>query len=77
MAASTVTLCPVVSPPTSEVMSPQTTDYTTPATTHDSGGSAYYRNCAAARAAGVAPLHVSDPGYRRKLDRDGDGVACE
>jgi len=37
----------------------------------------YYANCAAARAAGVAPLHVGDPGYRKGLDRDGDGIACE
>ena len=41
------------------------------------GGPVYYRNCAAARAAGVAPLHRGDPGYRSGLDRDGDGVACE
>lgn len=40
-------------------------------------GTAYYRNCAAARAAGVAPLYRGDPGYRPALDRDGDGVACE
>jgi Protein of unknown function (DUF1524)/Excalibur calcium-binding domain len=36
-----------------------------------------YANCAAARAAGVAPLHVGQPGYSRRLDRDGDGIACE
>lgn len=35
-----------------------------------------YANCDAARAAGVAPLREADPGYSRKLDRDGDGVAC-
>ena len=40
-------------------------------------GTAYYRNCAAARAAGVAPLYRGEPGYRPALDRDGDGVACE
>jgi hypothetical protein len=40
-------------------------------------GSPYYANCAAARAAGVAPLHKGDPGYRSGLDRDGDGIACE
>jgi hypothetical protein len=34
-------------------------------------------NCAAARAAGAAPLHRGDPGYRPGLDRDGDGIACE
>lgn len=37
----------------------------------------YYPNCAAARAAGAAPIHAGDPGYASKLDRDGDGVACE
>jgi hypothetical protein len=41
------------------------------------GPSAYYPNCAAARAAGVAPLHRGEPGYRSGLDRDGDGIACE
>ncbi len=40
-------------------------------------GSVSYANCAAVRAAGKAPLHSGDPGYSRKLDRDGDGVACE
>ena len=39
--------------------------------------SAYYKNCAAAKAAGAAPLRTGDPGYSSKLDRDGDGVACE
>jgi hypothetical protein len=38
---------------------------------------AYYPNCAAARAAGVAPIYAGEPGYREPLDRDGDGVACE
>lgn len=37
----------------------------------------YYPSCDAARAAGAAPLHAGDPGYRRGLDRDGDGIACE
>lgn len=36
-----------------------------------------YPNCAAARAAGAAPLYAGQPGYSSKLDRDGDGVACE
>lgn len=39
--------------------------------------SAYYKNCTAVRAAGADPIHVGDPGYSRKLDRDGDGVGCE
>ncbi|MED4727042.1 thermonuclease family protein [Aneurinibacillus migulanus] len=36
-----------------------------------------YKNCTEARAAGVTPIHEGEPGYSRKLDRDGDGVACE
>lgn len=40
-------------------------------------GSAYYANCSAVRAAGAAPIMRGEPGYARKLDRDGDGVACE
>ncbi|MDK8846668.1 excalibur calcium-binding domain-containing protein [Corynebacterium sp. MSK297] len=40
-------------------------------------GETYFHNCAAARAAGAAPLHAGDPGYRSQLDGDNDGVACE
>ena len=39
--------------------------------------SVYYRNCAAARAAGAAPIYRGSPGYREGMDGDGDGVACE
>ncbi len=39
--------------------------------------SAYYKNCAAVRAAGKAPLYKGQPGYDSHLDRDGDGIACE
>jgi hypothetical protein len=47
-------------------------------TVEESGRSGvYYRNCDAVRAAGAAPLRMGQPGYRRGLDRDGDGVACE
>ena len=42
-----------------------------------SGGSVYYQNCSAARAAGAAPIRRGEPGYASKLDRDNDGVACE
>ncbi|MDQ3289241.1 MAG: excalibur calcium-binding domain-containing protein [Pseudomonadota bacterium] len=41
------------------------------------GASAPYRNCDAARAAGVAPVRRGDPGYGRHLDRDNDGIGCE
>jgi hypothetical protein len=36
-----------------------------------------YANCSAVRAAGADPIYVGQPGYSSKLDRDGDGVACE
>lgn len=39
--------------------------------------SAYYANCAAAKAAGAAPLYAGQAGYSTSLDRDRDGVACE
>jgi hypothetical protein len=38
---------------------------------------AYYANCAAAKAAGAAPLYAGSAGYRPALDRDRDGIACE
>jgi hypothetical protein len=41
-----------------------------------SGGGAF-PNCAAARAAGAAPIMAGQPGYGAHLDRDGDGVAWE
>ncbi|MEV6388455.1 excalibur calcium-binding domain-containing protein [Nocardia xishanensis] len=48
-----------------------------PAPPEPQQSSVYYRNCAAAKAAGAAPLHRGEPGYRSELDRDGDGIACE
>lgn len=36
-----------------------------------------YVNCAAARAAGAAPVRRGDRGYGPHLDRDNDGVGCE
>ncbi|WP_083671917.1 excalibur calcium-binding domain-containing protein [Sphingomonas montana] len=36
-----------------------------------------FRNCSEARAAGAAPVRSGDPGYSRKLDRDGDSIRCE
>lgn len=43
----------------------------------DDDGGVSYANCAAVRAAGRAPLRRGDPGYSARLDRDGDGIACE
>jgi endonuclease YncB( thermonuclease family) len=37
----------------------------------------FYRNCDAARAAGVAPIYRGQAGYRPEMDGDSDGVACE
>lgn len=38
---------------------------------------AYYPNCAAAKAAGAAPMYEGQPGYRAALDRDKEGIACD
>jgi hypothetical protein len=66
---------PPVSYPPQPVASVSPTPTTVePVTT---GEEVYYATCAAAKQAGAAPLHRGDPGYRAKLDRDGDGVACE
>lgn len=37
----------------------------------------YWRRCDDARAAGTAPIHRGEPGYREGLDADADGIACE
>ncbi|WP_327113530.1 excalibur calcium-binding domain-containing protein [Nocardia sp. NBC_01730] len=50
---------------------------TPPAPAAPPAGSVRYSNCSDAKAAGAAPLHRGDPGYSSRLDRDGDGVACE
>jgi hypothetical protein len=39
--------------------------------------SVHYSGCDEVRAAGKAPLHSGEPGYRSDMDGDGDGVACE
>lgn len=44
---------------------------------HDSAAPRAFRNCAAARAAGAAPVRIGEPGYGPHLDRDGDGIGCE
>ena len=73
----------VVELPVEETVTPEMTvvpePTVVPETTEvpDSGGSVYYANCSAVRAAGADPIYAGQPGYSRKLDRDGDGVACE
>jgi excalibur calcium-binding domain-containing protein len=39
--------------------------------------SVYFADCAAARAAGKAPLYPGQPGYRTELDPQDTGVACQ
>ena len=36
-----------------------------------------YNSCAEVKAANAAPIKKGEPGYSKKLDRDGDGIACE
>lgn len=71
----------LVAEPHTDVDRPYVPTAPRPLVSSDSAGSpsssAYYASCAAARAAGAAPLYSGDAGYSSKLDRDGDGVACE
>lgn len=48
-----------------------------PSTSSQSESSVFYSGCREVRAAGAAPLHRGQPGYRAGLDGDNDGVACE
>ncbi|WP_327077657.1 excalibur calcium-binding domain-containing protein [Pseudarthrobacter siccitolerans] len=48
-----------------------------PAPAAPAPASVYYANCAAAKAAGAAPVRAGMPGYGTHLDRDGDGIGCE
>lgn len=50
---------------------------TTKAPGPEPGGDVSYQNCTEVREAGAAPITAGQPGYSRKLDRDGDGIACE
>jgi len=52
---------------TTQSKKPSTPDVTNPV----------YGSCAEVKAAGKAPIRKGDPGYSTKLDRDGDGIACE
>lgn len=46
-------------------------------THHPGPGGGLLQELRRREAAGAAPLHRGDPGYRAGLDADGDGVACE
>lgn len=83
-AAPAATSSPTVTPTTTK---PETVVTTKPAvkvkpkpkktTVAPEPDDVYYANCTEVRDAGADPIRVGDPGYSRKLDRDGDGVACE
>lgn len=80
--ARVLVTCPGQGLPTGTQPPPRATATTTPlpsATPAGAEGSDLpsYPSCAAAREAGVAPLHRGDPGYREGLDGDRDGIACE
>ncbi|WP_218025257.1 excalibur calcium-binding domain-containing protein [Nocardia jejuensis] len=36
----------------------------------------FYTNCTQVLSQGKGPLLAGQPGYRRQLDPDGDGIAC-
>ena len=56
---------------------PTTTTTAPKASAPKAPSNVYYANCTAVRAADAAPISAGQPGYSRKLDRDGDGIACE
>src|SRR5262245_16043695 len=69
VATSTAPVVPPPAPvPTTQPPPPQPSPpppvRTTAGTQRTTGGSVYYPNCDAARAAGAAPLHPGEPGYR-------------
>ncbi|MFD8566193.1 excalibur calcium-binding domain-containing protein [Streptomyces sp. NPDC059639] len=72
--ADTVT---VTEPAEESTAEDEATEEPEPEVSPSTSSYAYYPDCDAARAAGVAPLYRGEPGYSSDLDRDGDGVACE
>jgi hypothetical protein len=76
---TTAVAAPANPPPVTATVAPQPVipAIPEPEPTDPPPAATYYKSCAEAKAAGAAPLHRGDPGYRSGLDRDGDGVACE
>jgi len=68
---------PVPGPGGADLGAPADTPEPTDEPTASDDADVTYANCGAVRAAGADPIGAGDPGYSRKLDRDGDGVACE
>ncbi|MFD7407945.1 excalibur calcium-binding domain-containing protein [Streptomyces sp. NPDC059866] len=81
-ATMTAAAKPKPAPTVTETVEVEVTETVTAESASDTGsdsggGSVYYENCAAARAAGAAPVHQGEPGYGSHLDRDGDGTGCD
>ena len=77
-APADVAPAPYVAPAPAPYVAPAPAPYVPPAPAPaPPAAAAYYANCTAVRQAGAAPIYAGQPGYSRKLDRDGDGVACE
>lgn len=70
-------ICESVSTTSNTSTSQTTTPQTLPQSVVIQPQNVSYKNCSEARAAGAAPLYAGQPGYSTKLDRDGDGIACE
>lgn len=66
---------PVTQPTTAQ--SPETKVHPRRPRTLDRSGEAYYRTCRDAYYAGATPIYWGQPGYRRGLDPNGNGIACE
>jgi hypothetical protein len=68
----------VAAAPTTEAPAPATQPAApAPLVAPSPAGDAYYENCTAVWNAIGRPLLSTEPGYRPKLDRNNDGVACE
>jgi hypothetical protein len=73
--AGVLASCPGEPVPAPDAPAPETPGI--PADVPAGTAGAPYPNCAAARAAGAAPLHRGEPGWSDSMDGDGDGIACE
>lgn len=60
-----------------ERAAPQQAPAPAPAPVAPAPANVYYPNCAAARAAGAAPVYSGAPGYGTHLDKDRDGIGCD
>lgn len=66
---------PVTQPTTAQ--SPETKVRPRRPRTLDRSSEAYYRTCRDAYYAGATPIYWGQPGYRRGLDPNNNGIACE